>query len=404
MRDVLRDREFLAYVVARQSSWLAYSLESTAVFWQIYSIRHHAFDLGLVGLILFVPQLALALPAGVLADRYDRRRICAGVAATEFAMLCVFVWLALSGSRSLWSYFTAIVVIGTVHAIGTPAERSLLANIVRPHHFVRAAALSSTIGQLITIGGPALAGLLLAIAAPWAFASAAIFYAVASFGFLFLRERASTSDNLPLWNAAVEGIRFIMQRQIILGAISLDLFAVLFGGATALLPIYASQILHVGAAGFGILRAAPAVGAAVVAAYIARRAITSRAGALLFGCVAGFGVFTIVFGLSRNFWLSFAALALTGGFDMVSVVIRNALVQLGTPDGMRGRVSAVENVFIGASNELGAFESGAVAALIGAEGSVVLGGIATLLVIVLWAFVFPALPRFDRLVKAPSRG
>jgi len=218
---------------------------------------------------------------------------------------------------------------------------------------------------------------------------------------------AGVSDQTPpLLHAAIEGIRFIFKRKIVLGAISLALFAVLFGGATALLPVYAASILHVGPTGFGILRSAPALGAALVAAFIARHPLKRRAGRVLFYCVAGFGVATIVFGISKNFWLSVIALALTGGFDMVSVIIRVALVQLGTPDAMRGRVNAVENVFIGASNELGAFESGTLAAFIGTEASVVAGGVATLVVIALWTVLFPKLRTFDRLdpsQQAPAR-
>jgi hypothetical protein len=301
--------------------------------------------------------------------------------------------------QSVSLYFAAVAFIGIVHAIGAPAERSLLAGIVHSRHFVRADAFVSSLGQLINIGGPALGGALIALGGtPLAFAVSGAAYLLAAAGFAWLTPReVAEAEDVPLLHSALEGVRFIFDRKVILGAISLDLFAVLFGGAVALLPVYAASILNVGPTGFGALRAAPAAGAAIVAMYIARHPISRRAGPLLFWCVAGFGVATILFGISHNFWLSLAALALTGGFDMVSMVIRSALVQLRTPDAMRGRVNAVENIFIGASNELGAFESGTLAALIGTEASVVVGGVATVVVIVLWAVWFPALRAFDRL-------
>jgi hypothetical protein len=233
-----------------------------------------------------------------------------------------------------------------------------------------------------------------------AFAAAAACYIGAAIAYTRLTAQAVEREDVPLFAAALQGIRFIFNRKVILGAISLDLFAVLFGGAVALLPVYATSILHVGPTGFGALRAAPAIGAACVAAYIARRPLSRNAGLLLLWTVAGFGAATIVFGVSRNFIVSVVALALTGGFDMVSMVIRTVLVQLRTPDAMRGRVGAVENIFIGASNELGAFESGTVASLIGTQPSVVLGGVATIVVILLWSVLFPELRRFDRLIDA----
>jgi MFS family permease len=389
-------REFLAYFLARQTALLAFSIEDVAVSWQIFQLRHSAFDLGLVGLVLFLPQLVLALPAGVLADRADRRAICIIFSLVEAAGLGAFIALIALGVHSLGIYLAAVAFIGIAHACVVPAQRSLLANIVPREQFVRAQALTSSVGQLITIAGPAAGGALIAISTPVAFFAAALAYVGATAAFLFLSpHRAEYRQDEPVMRAALQGLRFIFRERLILGAISLDLFAVLFGGATALLPVFATTILHVGPRGFGILRAAPAVGAALVAGYVARHSLRRGAGRLLLVCVAGFGIATIVFGLSRNFLLSIIALALTGAFDMVSVVIRNTLVQLGTPDEMRGRVGAVENVFIGASNELGAFESGGVAALIGAQASVVLGGAATMAVILLWSVLFPQLRRFE---------
>lgn len=396
------NREFAAYFVGRQSSWLAFSIEDVAIGWQIFQLRHSPLDLGLVGLVLFLPQLLLALPAGVLADRVDRRRIIIASSLGEAFGLAGFVALVLIGVHSVWIYLGAVAFIGIVHTMGVPAQRSLLVNIVPKEEFVRAQALTSSIAQLVTIAGPAFGGALIAIGTPVAFAAAAIAYVIATCGFVFLRPHAVEYEDVPLLHAAMEGVRFIFRQRVILGAISLDLFAVLFGGATALLPVFATAILHVGPTGFGILRAAPAVGAAVVAGYVARHSLSRGAGRLLLICVAGFGVATIVFGLSHNFILSVVALALTGAFDMVSVVIRNTLVQLRTPNDMRGRVGAVENVFIGASNELGAFESGGMAALIGTQASVVLGGVATLVVIALWSVLFPELRRFEVIETHPG--
>ncbi|MBC5825967.1 MAG: MFS transporter [Candidatus Eremiobacteraeota bacterium] len=398
MRQLFRERDFLAFFIARQSVILAYSIESAAIGWQIYSLRHRPFDLGLVGLILFLPQLVLALPAGILADRWDRRRICVYGALAETSGLCLIGVLSASGNYPIAVYFWAVAFIGIAHSVGTPAERSVLAGIVRSHQFVRAQAISSSAGQLVIIAGPAIAGVLIAIRTPIAFAVSAVCYLSGAAAFSFLNPRDVRVDDDSLWKSAILGLRFIFSRKVLLGAISLDLFAVLFGGAISLLPIYATQILHVGPLGFGALRSAPAVGSAVVAVIIARHPIDRRAGPLLFWCVAGFGVFTIVFGISTNFALSLLALALSGGFDMVSVVIRSVLVQLRSPDEMRGRVSAVENVFIGASNQLGMFESGTLAALLGTQVSVVVGGAATLAIISLWAKLFPALRKFDRLM------
>ncbi len=362
--------------------------------WQIYALHHRALDLAFVGLILFIPQVLLAIPAGVLADRVDRRSVVMVTSLGEMGGVLVFAMLAAHGVHLRWPYFCVLGLVGVMHAMAAPAERSILASIVRGEHFVRAQAFTSSVGQVINVAAPAVGGLLLAVGAPWAFAFAGFGYLLAAIGYTTLdaREQADSGSG-----GAIDGIRFLFAHPIVLGAISLDLFAVLFGGATALLPIFALSILHIGPVGFGFLRSAPAIGAGITAYLISRRPIRRHAGRLLFTCVAAFGVATIVFGLSRNIWLSAIALLATGAFDMVSVVIRMALVQLGTPDALRGRVTAVENIFIGASNELGAFESGAVAAWLGAEASVVLGGIATLAVIALWATLFPSLRRLNEL-------
>jgi len=386
--------------VGRQSHWVASAVDDTAVAWQVYAIRHQPIDLAIVGLILFAPQLLLAIPAGLLADRAERRIICIAGAIANAAGSLVLMLLARSGSHSLAAYYAAIAYVGVAYSLSAPAMRSVMASIVPSERYVRASALVSSVSQLSVIGGPAVAGLLIALHAWYAFAVAALFHLIGAASFFFLRSRVPEKPGegaATLWSDALEGLRFIWERKLILGAISMDLFAVLFGGATALLPVYASTILHVGAFGFGLLRAAPAVGAALVAAWLVRHPIERNGGRWLLWCVCGFGIFTIVFGLSRSMPLSLFALALTGGFDMVSMVLRNALTQMGVPEMMRGRVGAVENIFIGASNELGMFESGTVASLIGATGSVVAGGVATIVVIALWSRIFPELRTFDRL-------
>jgi MFS family permease len=390
------NRQYLAYFIARQSVVLAFTIEDVAIGWQIFQLRHSALDLGLVGLVLFLPQLILALPAGVLADRVDRRAICVGACFAEAIGLGAFVALLALRVHSVGIYLGAVAVIGIAHTMGVPAQRALLANIVPPERFVRYQAFTSTVTQLIGIAGPALGGALIAWSTSFAFVAASTAYILAIPAYALVGRHDVEHADEPVLHAAAQGVRFIFSQRVILGAISLDLFAVLFGGATALLPIFATAILHVGPTGFGLLRASPGIGAALVAAYVARHSLRRGAGKLLLTCVAGFGVATVAFGLSHNFVLSCVMLMLTGAFDMVSVVIRAALVQLGTPNVMRGRVGAVENVFIGASNELGAFESGGVAALIGAQASVVLGGLATIAVIAIWSVLFPELRRFEQ--------
>jgi hypothetical protein len=351
-----------------------------------------------VGLIAFIPQFGLAIPAGLLADRIDRRAVVIITGTGACAASLLFVALALEHSQSLGAYFGVLLLYSTADILATPAMRALLPSIVSRGHYVRANAVMQSVSEFAAIAGPAAAGLMIAIA-PWiAFAVTALlqFAMIVAYFFLDTRKQETPPDE-SLWAAAIGGFRFIIDQKIILGAISLDLFAVLFGGATALLPIYATKILHVGATGFGLLRAAPSVGAAIVAMWMVRRPIHRNGARWLFWCVAGFGAATIVFGFSRNLTLSLLALAGIGGFDMVSVVIRTALTQLGVPERMRGRIGAFENIFIGASNQLGTFESGLVAHWFGPVFSVVFGGVATIAVVVLWLWLFPPLRRFNRL-------
>ena len=381
---------------------IAYQIGSVAIAWHVYSLAHRPFDLGLVGLALFAPIFMLALPAGVFADRHDRRRIASVTALIEAACVSAFVVAVLRHVTSLGVYLAILTVIGAARGFGTPAVRALLPNIVAPQDYLRAQATYSSLRQITIIGGPAAGGALVALSTAFALGVSAAGLVVSAVLLGALHIERVVHEEPPRLRDAFEGLHFIFSRPVVAGAISLDLFAVLFGGATALLPVFADDIFGLGPAGLGALRSAPAVGAAIVAAAIARWPIERHVGRTLLLAVAGFGVGTIAFGLSRNFALSLALLAFVGGCDMVSVVIRSGLVQLATPDPMRGRVNAVENVFIGASNELGEFESGTLAGLIGAVPAVVLGGVGTLAIIAFWSAAFPALRRADRI--APAAG
>ena len=394
-----RNRAF--FFAGMLSDSLSYQIQSVAVGWHVFSLAHRALDLGLVGLALFLPTFAFALPAGVYADRHDRRVVVALTALLEATCILAFVAAVVTRVTSLPVYLGILAVIGTARAFGTPATRSLLPSIVAPSGYMRAQAAFSSLRQMTIIGGPALGGVLVAISTPLALGVAALGM-IASAGFLrALSIEQPVHREPPHLRDALEGLRYIRSQPVVLAAISLDLFAVLFGGATALLPAFADGIFHAGPQGLGALRSAPALGAALVAGAIARRPLQRHVGRVLLVTVTGFGLATIAFGLSRNFALSLAMLALTGATDMVSVVIRNGLVQLSTPDAMRGRVNAVENVFIGASNELGEFESGMLAALIGVVPAVVAGGVGTIAVIAIWALLSPALRRADRFAGIP---
>jgi MFS family permease len=396
-------RNRLIFFIGMTSGDVAYQVQNVAVAWHVFTLEHRPFDLGLVGLALFLPTFAFALPAGVFADRHDRRAIVVGTGIVEAVCALAFIATILAQVTALWVYLAVLVVVGTARAFGTPAERSLLPGIVPPEGYMRAQATYAALRQVTVIGGPALGGELIAISTPLAFGVAAIALVGFAIGIGCLRVRpVARPTSPPTWREAFEGLRFVRAQPIIAGAISLDLFAVLFGGATALLPAFADGIFAVGPQGLGALRSAPAVGAALTAALLSRRPLRRHVGVTLLVAVAGFGLATIAFGLSRSVPFSLAMLAIAGGTDMVSVVIRSSLVQLSTPDGMRGRVNAVENIFIGASNELGAFESGALAALIGVVPAVVAGGFGTLAIIALWGVFFPALRRADRIDLAPN--
>jgi len=368
-----------------------------AVSWQVYSVRHSAFDLGLVGLVLFVPALLLAPLSGLVADRADRRAIIAVAAYAEVAVsLALIPLFGAHDARALALDLTLLFVAGIARAFAFPAEQSLLPAVVAPESYVRSSASVSAISAFVRVGGPALGGVLIALGAPVAYGAAAaigVLGALAVVTVPLLEQRVR--DDVPRLRDALAGLRYILARPVLGGAISLDLFAVMFGSATALLPVYATEIFHVGATGFGVMRASVAAGAGLCALTIVRRPIRRYAGRRLLIAVAGFGAATVAFGFAATLWVAIPALALVGAADMVSVTIRDALVALGTPDAMRGRVTAVEGVFIVASNELGQFESGTLAALAGAVPAVVAGGLATLAIVGLWAWRNPALRRAD---------
>jgi MFS family permease len=381
---------------------LGSQIQSIAIAWHVFVLTHSPFDLGLVGLMAFLPSCLFVLVAGLIADRFDRRLIAIGGRCCELACALGFLALIARNVDNVWAYLAIVFVLGTARGLAGPAERSILPNIVAPARFMQAQATFSTARQFSVIGGPALGGALIAVSAIAAFAVAATLALVAVFAFSLLRmPRAVRAVEARGWSTVLAGLRYIRTQPVVLGAISLDLFAVLFGGSVALLPVYADAILRVGPLGLGILRSAPAVGAAIVAGVIARHPIRNGVGRKLFVAVTGFGAMTIAFGVSKILWLSLASLVALGAFDIVSVVIRASLVQLNTPDAMRGRVSAFEGVFITASNELGGFESGTVAALIGTVPSVVFGGAATLTIAALWATIFPALRNADRIAQEP---
>jgi MFS family permease len=398
-------RDFRRFLWTRLSATMANQMLLVALGWQMYDLTSSAWDLGLVGLLQFLPALLLALPAGHLVDRHDRRHM---LAASLMVQTLAAVLLA-AASGSSWvgrdTILAASVALGVARALQMPSQQALAPLLATAAQLPRALALSSATMQSAVIVGPALGGFVYASGAAVVYGlCAALFGAALSF-LAAIRHRAVPAVKLPLSVATLlAGVRFIRHHPPVLGALSLDLFAVLLGGAVALLPIFARDVLHTGPWGLGLLRAAPALGALLTSAVLARAPIQRRVGRRLFGAVAVYGIATLVFAVSTHFMLSFAALAVSGGADMISVVIRQTLVQLDTPNEMRGRVSAVNSTFIGASNQLGEFESGATAAWLGPVGSVLLGGFGTLLVVVLWTRLFPSLAQRDALQPATPAG
>ncbi|MDP3668755.1 MAG: MFS transporter [Telluria sp.] len=395
--SVLRHRDFTLYMTARVLSTIAVLMQSVAIGWQVYASTGDVFDLGLVGLAQFAPFLALILVAGHVADRYNRRNIIATCFGMQLTCALLLLWYTLGGFSGIGMVLGVLVLFGGARAFMTPASQAIVVNMVPPESLGKAVALSTSAFQLAVIVGPTLGGLLY-LAGPGVVYGVVATLLVGSISLMLLTRPIPQARNLkPIsWHSLLEGMHFVRSRPVVLGAISLDLFAVLFGGATALLPAIAHDILHVGPTGLGLLRTAIGVGAALTAVALAFRPITRKVGRAMFAGVAVFACGTIVLGLSGSLALSLAALFLMGAGDMISVYVRHMLVQLETPDAIRGRVSAVNAVFIGASNELGEFESGLTAGWFGLVPALVLGGAATLVVTALWWARFPVLRKMDR--------
>jgi MFS family permease len=400
-RGAFRHRGFALFWVARFLNTFASEAVSVAVGWQVYDLTHNPFDLGLVGLIQFAPAPLLVLVTGAASDRFNRRAIFAICQVVEAATVAALLGLSLAGALSIGLIFALLLLFGIARAFMGPASQSLLPNLVPAEDLASAIAVSTSAWQFATIVGPVAGGLLYGIGAGAPYAAAlAMYLAGATLILQVPRPPQRTSREPTSWTTVVAGVRYVFHERIVLGAISLDLFAVLLGGATALLPAYASDVLHAGPVGLGFLRSAAGVGAIATAIVLAARPIKDNAGRIMFVSVALFGAATLVFGLSRTVWLSVVALAVAGAADMVSVYVRETLIQLWTPDAVRGRVSAVNQVFIGASNELGEFRAGSVAALIGLVPAVVIGGVGTVIVAALWAWGFPEL-RLARTLTRP---
>ena len=393
-----RHRGFLLFWLSRMLVTFAAQIVSVAIGWQIYDLTRSPFDLGLVGLVQFAPALLLVLVTGAVSDRYNRRRIVAICQFVEAACALTFLALTIAGAISPAWIFSILAVFGVARAFMNPASQSLIPNLVPASDLGSAIAISSSAWQIATIVGPVVGGLLYGLAAPAPYLTTVVLLLVAAGLVLLVPQPPQKSMAEPAsWSTVVAGFHYVWREKIVLGAISLDLFAVLLGGAVALLPAYARDILVTGPWGLGLLRSAPGIGAIVVAVILAVRPVRDHAGAIMFVTVALFGVFTLVFGISTLVWLSVLALALAGAADMISVYIRETLIQLWTPDAVRGRVSAVNAVFVGASNELGEFRAGTVAALIGVVPAVVVGAIGTVAVAGIWAWAFPMLRRARRL-------
>lgn len=396
------ERDFIRYLGARCLGTLAVQMQTVAVGWQVYATTHDPLHLGLIGLSQFLPFIVLILPAGHVADYYDRRRIVTGCYLLNMLCAVCLLIFSLTGIVSVGPVFAVMTLLGITRAFSMPSTQALIPNLVKPELFARAMAVNQSVFQVSTIVGPTLGGVLYLAGAGVVYGSVATLLGLSTALMLRLRAGGRTSSIAPAvaLQSLLSGLKFVRSKPVVLGAISLDLFAVLFGGATALLPVYAQDILHTSPAGLGLLRTAPGMGAAVCALTLAVRPLSRHVGWWMFGGVTAFGLATIVFGLSTNLAVSFIALAVLGTGDMVSVYLRHLLVQLETPDDIRGRVSAVNAVFIGASNELGEFESGVTAAWLGTVRAVVVGGIATLIVAACWARWFPQLRAMDELPQA----
>ena len=403
--------DFRRYQMARMAVIVGAEAQTVAVAWQVYSITHRALDLGYTGLALFLPGLLFLLPAGHVADRYDRRTIILLCYSLQVVCTSALLLIAVLGLRNVWLVYAVLLLIGTGRSFSGPASSALIPHLVPAGHFVNAVTWGAAIFQLANICGPALGGLLFTLPIRGVFAGAGVVYCatlLSLFSFLVLVESLSVRLGRLEHRAAslkvvLAGFHYVRRSPILLGSFSLDLFVVLLGGATALMPIFAQEILQTGPKGLGMLRAAPAIGALTISLLLARYPLRRRAGHKLFVCVGLFGVSMIVFGLSHNLVLSLVALAIGGAADMISVVVRSSVLQLATPPEMRGRVSAVNSMFLGASNELGEFESGLTAQWLGAVRATVVGGVGALVVTGLWSALFPGLRDADELTAEALR-
>jgi MFS family permease len=408
--EAFASRDFRRYQMARGVAVLGAEAQAVAVAWQVYSITHRPLDLGYTGLALFLPGLFFLLPAGHAADRFDRRRILLVCFGLQLFCSVALMLLARNAAQSVHPIYAVLFVIGTARAFSGPAGTALTPHLVPEAHFVNAVTWNGAIFQFANVTGPAIGGLLFTLPLAWlppgfrlegagivyVFNLAALAWFLALVGSLHVRPGRMEHRAASL-KVVLAGLQFLRSSPMLLGAISLDLFVMLLGGAVALMPIFARDILHAGPLGLGVLRAAPAAGAVTMSLLMARFPFRHRAGRRLFASVALFGAATVAFGLSHVMWLSLAALAVSGAADSISVIIRGSLLQLATPPEMRGRVSAVNSLFIGASNELGAFESGLTAQWWGAVRATILGGLGALAVAGLWTVLFPSLSHIDEL-------
>ena len=395
---VLRHGNLARFAASRFCVTIAWQMLGVAVGWQVYQLTGDALALGLIGLWQFLPFVSLVLVGGHTADRMDRRRVLILAFAVESLCVAALLWFTLAGTRSVWPVYLAVGTFGATRAFWAPAGQAILPSLVPRAQFPDAVAINAILFQVAVIGGPALGGVLFLLGPGVVYGVCLVLFLVALVTMAGARMPAVNREGEEaLKQQFLEGVRFVLRERAVLGVISLDLFAVLFGGATALLPIFANDLLHVGPVGLGLLRTAPGAGAALMAGYLALQPIRRHAGAWMFGGVTLYGLAIILFGFSTLFPLSLAALFVAGAGDMLSVYIRGILVQLRTPDAIRGRVSAVNSMFIGASNELGEFESGVTARWFGTIPAVLVGGLCTLAVVGVWLRRFPELRRLDRL-------
>lgn len=413
--EAFASRDFRLYQLARVAVILGAEAQSVAVAWQVYSITHRPLDLGYTGLALFLPGLLFLLPAGHVADRFDRRRIILVCYSLQILCSAGLLLLTRIESRNVLAIYAMLFVVGMGRAFSGPASSALIPHLVPEEYFVNAVTWGGAIFQFANTVGPAVGGVLFTLTLPFLVRTRLegagivyLFTLLTLVWFLFLvgslRVRPGRMEHRAAsLKVVLAGFRYVIHMPILLGSFSLDLFVVLLGGAVALMPIFANEILHTGPRGLGMLRAAPAVGALCTSIFMARFPFRRRAGVRLYVCVAIFGVATVVFGLSRNLWLSLIALSISGAADMISVIIRGSVLQLATPPEMRGRVSAVNSLFIGASNELGEFESGLTAQWWGAVRATIVGGVGALAVAGVWSVLFPELRNADELTSAALR-